>query len=172
MPVSLFRRTHLVAALLLMPVPLLAQSSAPSASATPTSTAWGAGRGVVNTDDAGLALKGHDPVAYQLSMQATVGSPAITATHEGATYRFATVENRDRFVADPARYAPVYGGYCAMGVTGGRKFDIDPQAFTVVDGRLYMNKDMRTRAAWMRDIPGHNARADANWPRVQLQRGF
>lgn len=132
----------------------------------------GGGRGVLNTDADGLALKGYDPVAYQTAMQPMVGSPAFTAMHEGATYRFASAENRDRFVADPARYAPMYGGYCAMGVAGGRKFDIDPMAFTVVEGRLYMNKDLRTRRAWMRDIPGYNAKADANWPTVRALRGF
>lgn len=132
----------------------------------------GQGRGAVNTDDAGLAVQGYDVVAYQTAMQATRGIPQFTATHDGATYRFASAENRDRFVADPARYIPAYGGYCAMGVAVNRKFDIDPLAFTLVEGRLYLNKDMGTRRAWMRDVPGNNMKADANWPQVMRLAGF
>lgn len=132
----------------------------------------GMGRGAINTDAAGLAVQGYDVVAYQTAMQATRGVAQFTATHEGATYRFASAENRDRFLAEPARYVPAYGGYCAMGVAVNRKFDIDPMAFTIVDGRLYLNKDLGTRRAWMRDIPGNNAKADTNWPNVMRIAGF
>lgn len=132
----------------------------------------GMGRGAINTDASGLALQGYDVVAYQTAMQPTRGSEEFTATHDGATYRFASAENRDRFRADPARYLPAYGGFCAMGVAVGRKFDVDPLAFTVVDGRLYLNKDLGTRRMWMRDISGNNVKADANWPTVQRIAGF
>lgn len=132
----------------------------------------GMGHGAVNTDANGLAVQGYDVVAYQTAMQPTRGAEQFTATHGGATYRFASAANRDRFMAEPARYLPAYGGYCAMGVAGGRKFDIDPSAFTVVEGRLYLNKDARTRTMWMRDIPGNNAKSDANWPAVMRISGF
>lgn len=132
----------------------------------------GMGHGAVNTDASGLAVQGYDVVAYQTVMQPTRGSEQYTATHGGATYRFASAENRDRFVAEPAKYVPAYGGYCAMGVAGGRKFDVDPTAYTVVEGRLFFNKDARTRTAWMRDIPGNNTKADANWPAVMRITGF
>lgn len=132
----------------------------------------GMGRGPVNTDVSGMALKGYDAVSYHMGASPVVGSEAFVATHEGATYRFASAENRDRFMADPGRYVPAYGGYCAMGVAGNRKFDVDPMAFTIVEGRLYLNKDMGTRRSWMRDITGNNAKADANWPNVMRSAGF
>ncbi len=135
-------------------------------------TQLGLGRGPINTDTSGIALKGYDPVAYQTASQAMLGLDSLTAVHDGVTYRFASAANRALFIQDPTRYTPAYGGYCAMGVVGGRKFDIDPMAFTIVGGRLYMNKDMRTRTMWMRDIPGFIGRADTNWPRALSQMGF
>lgn len=132
----------------------------------------GMGRGAINTDANGLAVQGYDVVSYHTAAQPARGLEQFTATHEGATYRFASAENRDRFMAEPARYKPAYGGYCAMGVAANRKFDVDPMAFTIVEGRLYLNKDMGTRRAWMRDIPGNNSKADANWPNVMRLAGF
>jgi YHS domain-containing protein len=149
-----------------------AQSTPTMATDRMATPMMGAGRAAINTDESGLAIRGYDPVAYQTAMQPTRGLSSITASHAGATYQFASTENRDRFLADPARYVPAYGGYCAMGVAGGRKFDIDPMAFTIVEGRLYLNKDPRTRSMWMRDIPGNNTKADANWPAVMRQTGF
>jgi YHS domain-containing protein len=118
---------------------------------------------VVNADAAGVAIKGYDVVAYQTQGVAVAGTPSHTATYRGATFRFASAANRAAFVAEPARYMPKYGGYCAMGVAVGRKFDIDPTAFKVVDGTLYLNKDAATQRAWQRDIPGNIAKGDAKW---------
>lgn len=131
-----------------------------------TKPMMGNGRGAVNTDANGLAVQGYDVVAYQTVGRPTRGSEQFTATHEGATYRFASAENRDRFVAEPERYAPAYGGYCAMGVALGQKIDISPTAYTVVDGRLYLNKNWLTSTRWRFDIPGNNRKSDANWPTV------
>jgi YHS domain-containing protein len=115
----------------------------------------------------GLAIKGYDPVAYFTEGRAVDGSPAHTATYEGATFEFASAANRDLFAADPARYAPRYGGFCAFGTSRGYKADIDPRAFTVVGDRLYLNYNLEVREEWARDVPGHVARADANWPTVR-----
>ncbi len=84
----------------------------------------------------------------------------------GATYHFANAANRDAFAATPDAYAPQYGGYCAMGVVGGAKFDIDPTAWRVENGRLYLNKDPRTQKVWLRDVPGNIVKADSKWPTV------
>jgi len=124
--------------------------------------------GPVNEVD-GVAIKGYDPVAYFTERKPVPGSPEFTASHEGATFRFASAENRDRFLEDPARYAPQYGGFCAFGTSRGYKADTDPAAFTIVGDRLYLNYNLGVRAEWSKDIPGHVAKADANWPTVKLQ---
>jgi len=101
----------------------------------------------INIDASGLALKGYDPVAYFPIGAPTLGKVQFTATHQGATYRFASTANRDTFTASPAQYAPAYGGFCAMGVALEKKLDVDPQAWRVVDGKLYLNvnKDVQKR---------------------------
>jgi len=122
-----------------------------------------------NLDASGLALKGYDPVAYFTEKKPQPGKPEFTARHEGATYRFASAANRDAFAAAPAKYAPQYGGYCAFGVASGYKAPIEPDAWTVVDGKLYLNYSQSVRSRWSRDVPGHIRSADANWPTVRAK---
>lgn len=117
----------------------------------------------VNTDGAGVAILGYDPVAYFTDAKAVPGKPEFTARHDGATWRFATAAHRDAFVADPARYAPQYGGYCAYGVAGNYKVKIDPDAWRIEDGKLYLNYDLSVQRRWYSDIPGYIARATRNW---------
>jgi len=119
--------------------------------------------------EGGPAIRGYDPVAYHLDQRPVPGSPAITAEWSGATWRFASAANRDRFLADPARWAPAYGGFCAYAVSRGYTAPIDPQAWRIVDGKLYLNYDLNVRATWARDIPGYISRADANWPRLAAE---
>jgi YHS domain-containing protein len=121
----------------------------------------------INIDADGVALHGYDPVAYFTTGTPTQGRREYAATHVGATYHFASADHRATFLADPDRYAPQYGGYCAMGVTGGAKFDIDPTAWRVENGKLYLNKDPRTQRVWLRDVPGNIVKADAKWPTVR-----
>jgi YHS domain-containing protein len=116
------------------------------------------------------AIRGYDPVAYFTQRAPVKGAREFTHVWRGATWHFASAENRDRFAADPARYAPQYGGYCAYGVAHGYAPPIDPAAWSIVDGRLYLNFDLRTRARWEKDIPGFIRRADANWPGVLKKR--
>jgi hypothetical protein len=118
----------------------------------------------INADAEGLALYGYDPVAYMTDGKPTPGDPSITATHDGATYRFASAANRDAFIGDPPRYLPAYGGFCAYGVSQGYKVKIDPEAWTVVDGRLYLNYDKSVRSQWLEDTAGYIAKAESNWP--------
>lgn len=119
--------------------------------------------GKVNLDG-GVAIKGHDPVAYFTQNAAVAGDAAFTASHDGATYRFASAANRDAFAANPGKYAPQYGGYCAYAVANGYTAPIDPEAFTIVDDKLYLNFSKGVRRRWERDIPGNISKADANWP--------
>jgi hypothetical protein len=120
-----------------------------------------------NVDSSGVALKGYDPVAYFTEGKPVRGKPEFTARHDGATYRFASAASRDAFVAAPAKYAPQYGGYCAYGMAAGYKAPIEPDAWTVVDGKLYLNYNQSVRSRWASDVPGYVRKADANWPTVR-----
>lgn len=122
---------------------------------------------VFQTD--GAAIRGYDPVAYFTTGQPTPGSPDITADYDGATWRFATAENRALFLLEPAKYAPQYGGYCAYGMTVGQKVPVDPAAWSIVEGRLYLNNSLAVRESWSKDPAGNIGKADAAWPKVRDQ---
>jgi YHS domain-containing protein len=117
----------------------------------------------------GVAIGGYDPVAYITDGKAVAGSREITIDHKGSTFRFASAANRDAFAADPEKYAPQYGGFCAFGTASGYKAKIDPAAFTVVGGKLYLNYNEAIQKKWRADIPGFVAKADKNWPEVSKQ---
>ena len=119
------------------------------------------------TDSNDVILAGHDAVAYFTENRPVLGSTEFTATYQGAIYRFSSAANRDAFRADPARYAPAYGGYCALGTSFGKKFEVDGKAFRVVDGQLYVNKNLDVYATWKKDIPGNIEKADGFWPRIK-----
>jgi YHS domain-containing protein len=114
----------------------------------------------------GGAIQGYDPVAYFTEGRAVEGSRQFSHQWSGATWRFASAANRDRFAQAPEKYAPQYGGYCAYGVAGGYAVKIDPQAWSVVDGKLYLNYSPAVQADWKKDVPGYIRKADTNWPKV------
>jgi len=114
------------------------------------------------------AIKGYDAVAYFEGKPAK-GSAEHSAEYKGSRFHFASKANRDAFAANPGRYAPQYGGFCAFGTSGGYKAAIDPAAFTVVDGKLYLNYNRDVQKRWSADIPGYVAKADAKWPEVSRQ---
>ena len=116
------------------------------------------------TDDNGVILAGYDTVAYHTVGEPVKGKPDITAVHNDAIYRFASKKNRNLFVADPEKYAPAYGGFCAYGATFGKKFEVDGKAFEVVDGQLYVNKNRSVYKTWSKDVPGNIAKSEAQWP--------
>lgn len=120
-----------------------------------------------NLDGDGLALRGYDPVAYFTEGAPTPGSTTYTASFEGATYRFVSAANQETFEADPARYVPAYGGYCAFGTAMGRKFDGDPQVWKIVDGTLYLNLNQGVQNRWEGNIPGFVTNADHNWTLIE-----
>lgn len=121
----------------------------------------------LNTDENGVMLKGHDPVAYFTEGAPVKGSAEFTATHEGATYHFASVENRDMFTAEPAKFAPAFGGYCAMGAAMGMKLDTKPELFEIVDGTLYVNSAEGAHKRWLTDTSGFIEKANANWAEIR-----
>lgn len=112
----------------------------------------------------GAAIGGYDPVAYFTQEEAVAGSPEHSFEYMGATWRFASAANRDAFAADPARYAPQYGGYCAWAVSQNYTAPVDPHAWSVRDGKLYLNYSKAVRARWALDKSGNIAAADRNWP--------
>ncbi|WP_019015971.1 YHS domain-containing (seleno)protein [Elioraea tepidiphila] len=117
----------------------------------------------------GVAIRGTDPVAYFVEGRPVPGRAELALDWAGATWRFATAANRDAFAADPARYAPAYGGFCAWAVAEGYTAPIDPAAWRIVEGRLYLNYSRTIQRRWDRDIAGNIGRADANWPRLAAQ---
>lgn len=121
----------------------------------------------LNVDAKGIALKGFDPVSYRLPNGPAQGKPEFSAKHEGATYVFATAANRDAFKADPGKYAPAFGGFCAMGVALNKKLDVDPQLWRIVDGKLYLNVHKGAQTRWLEDPKGNIAKAAANWPSIK-----
>jgi YHS domain-containing protein len=114
----------------------------------------------------GVALRAHDPVAYFKDNRPVKGSPEFKAQWQGSVFHFASAANRDAFQADPAKYAPQYGGYCAFGVAGGYKATTDPAAFTIEGGKLYLNYNAAVQTQWRADIPGFVVKADRHWPSV------
>ena len=119
------------------------------------------------TDENGVILAGHDAVAYFTQGKPVLGASRYTAVHNDAIYRFSTAKNRDLFNANPDKYAPQYGGFCAYGMTFGKKFEIDGKAFEVVDGKLYVNKNPSVYQAWKKNVPTHIVEADGSWPEVE-----
>ena len=118
------------------------------------------------TDDNDVILAGHDTVAYHTQGKAVLGNERFTAVHNDAIYRFSSAANRDLFKQNPEKYAPVYGGFCAYGATLGKKFQVDGKAFEVVDGKLYVNKNLQVYDIWRKDVPGNIQKADQQWPNI------
>lgn len=114
----------------------------------------------------GIAVDGTDVVAYFKDGKPVSGAADITHDWNGATWRFSSVANRDAFAANPEAYAPQFGGYCAYAVSEGYTASTTPEAWKIVDGKLYLNYSRRIQRRWERDIPGRIANANANWPSV------
>lgn len=121
----------------------------------------------INVGETDAAIHGYDPVAYFTLGKPTEGTSQISYEHEGATFHFSSTEHRDLFAADTDRYAPAYGGFCAYGVTQKQKFDIDPNAWEIVDGRLFLQLDPGTRSVWLEKRDDHIETADSFWPEIQ-----
>lgn len=110
------------------------------------------------------AIDGYDPVAYFVDGKPVKGSRDYTHEWRGAVFRFANAQNLAAFRAAPEKYAPQYGGYCAWAVSQGYTADVDPNAWKIVGGKLYLNYNLDVQKKWETDVPGHIRQADANWP--------
>lgn len=112
----------------------------------------------------GVAIRGYDPVAYFRQGGPVLGKTEFSVSHGGAVWRFANAENKAAFEADPERYLPAYGGFCAYGTSRGYLVRIEPEAWSIVGGRLYLNYDLSVRKTWLGKPGTYIARADASWP--------
>jgi hypothetical protein len=127
----------------------------------------GAGSSINTGYFGGVAIEGYDTVAYFTEGEALKGSEAFAYDWLGATWLFASAEHRDLFAADPVTYAPQYGGHCALGTAFGESTaNIDPEAWTIVDGKLYLQYSKGGREQWERDRAARIAAADQKWPEV------
>ena len=112
------------------------------------------------------AIGGYDPVAYFTQGQATRGSPEFTHDWNGASWRFANAAHRDVFAAEPDKYAPQFGGYCAKAISDDYTARGDGAVWAVVDGKLYLNFDEKIAQQWSADRARRIADAERNWPTV------
>ena len=113
------------------------------------------------------ALQGYDPVAYFEQGEAVKGSDDFTTEYMGATFKFASAADRDAFIADPAAYAPQYGGYCAWAMADGRYAKGDARYWRIVDGKLYLNYNAGIQKKWEKDVPGFISKADTHWSELR-----
>ncbi len=138
---------------------------------TSVSLAQESDKHLLNLDKTGLALQGYDPVAFFTAGEPVKGESSITTVHHGARYQFTSAENKSKFDADPAKYAPQFGGYCAYGVSRGYTAPIKVDAFQIVDGRLLLQYDKGARDIFNKDVQASLKKADANWPGLVAKKG-
>lgn len=140
----------------------------PCASVNPCAGAVESAPQVYTESSSGLAIRGTDPVAYFTEGKAVSGDRQYETEYQGAIWRFSSAENQELFESDPEAYAPQYGGYCAKALSEGNVVSTDPEAWKIVDDKLYLNYSPGVQARWVRDIEGNIQLADEMWPDVLI----
>lgn len=130
----------------------------------PPVLAQGPPAAAVNVNAEGVALHGHDAVAYFTDGAAVPGGARFEHQWNGARWRFSSAANRDTFAKAPEKYAPQFGGYCSWAVSRNYTADVDPKAFAVVNGKLYLNYSTDVQTRWRVDRDGNITKAEGNWP--------
>ena len=113
-----------------------------------------------------VAVSGYDPVAYFTEGKPVKGTPQFSIDHAGVEWRFSSQQNLDMFVANPQKYAPQFGGYCAWAVAHNTTAKADPTQWSVVDGKLYLNYDAEIQSRWIKDKMTYIERGNRHWPSV------
>jgi hypothetical protein len=121
---------------------------------------------IVSSGPDRIAIKGYDPVGYFVEGRAIKGSPRYTHPWHDAVWQFASAEHRDLFAADPTRYAPQYGGYCSNAVLSNQAWDSNPEAWAIIDGKLYFSYDAESIERFERESAANVARANEIWQRA------
>ncbi len=119
-------------------------------------------------DPGAVALDGYCPVCYLAAGKAVKGTSQFKADHKGQTYYFVKQEALDAFKKEPEKFLPAYGGLCAYGMALGKKIESDPTVFTVVDGKIYLNKNKAIGAKFSKDTASFITKADAEWKKVEM----
>lgn len=114
-----------------------------------------------------LAVHGYDPVAYFTDGKPVIGDAKHTAVYNGAAYYFASADHKKAFEANPVKYAPAYGGFCTFGVSVGKKFDGNPQYWTVKNDKLYLNLNGEIFNTFKKDVDGNIKKAEKNWMTIE-----
>lgn len=113
-----------------------------------------------------IGASGYDLTTYFSQEKPQRGNGHHVAEHDGVTYVFATDDNKKAFQANPGKFLPQYGGFCAYGVSVNKKFVADPEQFDIVDGKLYLNLDSKIRSIWLKDVPGRIQQGNTNWTKI------
>ncbi len=112
----------------------------------------------------GIAIKGYDPVAYFNQSKAVQGSDSYLFAWSDTKWKFVSQANLDSFKLAPEKYAPQYGGYCAYGCSENHKSPTDPNAWTIIDNKLYLNYSLKVKEFWLKDTISRIKAANAYWP--------
>lgn len=112
----------------------------------------------------GIAIRGYDPVAYFKQSKPVKGQETISHDWNGVKWLFSSEENKEDFKANPEKFAPQFGGYCAYGLSENHKSPTEPEAFTIVDDKLYLNYNLKVKELWKKDISGRIKKANDFWP--------
>ena len=123
----------------------------------------------VSVDANGVGLRGYDPVSYFTDGKAVKGDSKFISSYRGASYEFRSAENKATFEKEPSKYAPQYGGYCAMAMTMGKLEDADPNFFLVHDGKLLVQRNEKAHMMFMKDPSGNHQKADQQWAKLQQE---
>ena len=126
---------------------------------------------LLNVDKSGVGIKGYDPVAYFTDNQPIKGSAQFQSDSNGVTYYFASDRSKAVFDANPGKYEPQFGGFCAWAVSQCYTAPIDPNAFQVVNGRVLLQYSLSVRKQFSQDTEGNLRKADANWPAIVEKKG-
>src|SRR3954468_20655908 len=119
---------------------------------------------LLNLNQNKVAIQGYDPLAFFTDNKAVKGRPEFKSAHSGATYYFASAAHKTLFDQDPAKYEPAFGGYCSYGVSRNKLVEIDPEAFSIVNGKLLLQYSKSVRSDFNKDAQGNLAKANRNWP--------
>lgn len=132
-----------------------------------SSCAWAQTKPLVNVDGNGVGIHGYDLVAYFPESKAAKGDPQYSSNYDGATYYFKSSDDKAAFDKDPAKYAPQFGGYCAMAMAMGKLEDADPTFFLVHDGKLLLQRNEKAHMMFLKDPAGNHKKADEQWKKLQ-----
>ena len=133
--------------------------------------AFGQNKTLLNLDKQGIAIQGYDPVAFFTQNRPVKGRPEFESKYNGARYLFASAEDKSTFDANPAKYEPQFGGFCAYAASQNHTAPVKIEAFQIVNGRLLMQYDLDIREKFNKDTQGNLQKADKNWPGIVQKEG-